>query len=103
MPAPPLPTLRAAGCDEAEAALTRYQHDAGTTTYSRADAALQARHDLTGAWFRANGNAVGPALQRLSADFGEYRSRLIGEVMADPNEVIGWINSDTQELRGRCG
>ncbi|MFB7678319.1 hypothetical protein ACFC26_43690, partial [Kitasatospora purpeofusca] len=102
VPDPPLPAVRPGGCDNAEAALAAYRRNAGTTRSSQAAAAGQAHLDLMGASLDAQG-IVGATITRLSAEFQELNFRLTGMIIADPNQVIADINTDTTQLTRLCG
>ncbi|MFB9365900.1 hypothetical protein ACWCYY_26510 [Kitasatospora sp. NPDC001664] len=54
------------------------------------------------AQFSADRSDISSALRQLASDFSALRSRLIGEIMDDPNEVHAWIDSDTKDFRAFC-
>ncbi|MGW2147467.1 hypothetical protein ACWCOT_24410 [Nonomuraea bangladeshensis] len=98
---PPLPEVRAAGCDEAAAALTAYRRDAGTSSSGQAAAAQQTYRDLMGAALNEEG-AVGAKIRRLASEFQELSFRLTGMTGGDPNQVIADINTDVTEFNRLC-
>ncbi|KDN88083.1 hypothetical protein [Kitasatospora cheerisanensis] len=98
----PLPTVRAAGCAQAQAAVAAYRRDPGSTRPAQADAANLAYQGLMRAGTDAD-PPVRPTILRLAQGFQELSFRLSGMVLADPNEVIGDLDSDLQQLDRLCG
>ncbi|GAA3641820.1 hypothetical protein GCM10022224_000190 [Nonomuraea antimicrobica] len=99
---PLLSAVRPGGCEDAAAALTAYQRNAGSVRSSQAAAARQAYLDLMSAVLDAEG-VVGAKISLLAREFQELHFRLTGMVGGDPNQVIADINTDAAELNRLCG